>query len=520
MKTKRTSLFQSILLLLAHISIHKHKHVSISISIYVLFFSITKPTQIQVEGFGIPFLRKVFSSFGNKMNTAGASILAKSNVRNQLVPDPDLSTIHQHGGISSIQDIQRKIHEIRILQNQYTNDNADLYQRQWAPTTLTSAPSSGSGSGPSSGSSSSSGSGSGSGSSSTLSVLQFNTLAQGLSAGPIPTPFDTNSDHDNTNSLKDLYGGFTDIPHPEVTLDFQSRKWRLVEVLLGADIVSSAAAGETSSLTETSTQHEASHSHGCGCGLYDVIAMEEVDQFNSFFEPLLNMLGYQGLFVPKPHSPCVMSGWFSDGCALFWKSSVLELVNEGRYSYQQGNQVYLILTMRHLETGKIMIFAVTHLKAGKGVDKEVLRTAQVKELMQRLESSVSSASRDQGVELNDIPVILMGDFNSDIREEESCIRSIIVDKEDASTYPWTSAYEIDPPDSSLFTTWKIRGDITQQRIIDYIFYNAKNVDGFECTHILDVPNEDELEPTKLPGFKYPSDHLAIGAKFRLTATYY
>jgi len=463
MKTK-TSLFQSILLLA-----HVHKHVSI----YVLFFSTAKTTQIQ--GFGIPFLRKAFS-FGNKMNTAES----KANVRNQLVPDPDLH------GISSIQDIQRKIHEIRILQNQYTN--ADLYQRQWAPTgthppnaTLSSASSSGSGS--------------------TLSVLQFNTLAQGLSAGPIPTPFDTNSDHD-TNSLKDLYGGFTDIPHPEVTLDFQLRKWRLMEVLLGAEI---------SSAGEKSTQHEASH----GCGLYDVIAMEEVDQFHGFFEPLLNMLGYQGLFVPKPHSPCVMSGWFSDGCALFWKSSVLELVNEGRYSYQQGNQVYLILTMRHLETGKIMIFAVTHLKAGKGVDMELLRKAQVEELMQRLESSVSSAARDQGVELNDIPVILMGDFNSDIREEETCIRSII-DKEDASSCPWTSAYEIDPPDSSLFTTWKIRGDITQQRIIDYIFYNAKNVDGFECTHTLDVPNEDELEPTKLPGFKYPSDHLSIGAKFRLT----
>jgi len=456
MKTN-SSLFQSILLL-------------VHVSIYALFFSTAKTTQIQ--GFGIPFLRKAFSS-GNKMNAE-----SKAHVRNQLVPDPGLH------GISSMQDIQHKIDEIRILQNQYSN--ADLYQRKWAPkhtpsATSTSADDSDSGS--------------------TLSVLQFNTLAQGLSAGPIPTPFDTNSDHD-TNSLKALYGGFTDIPHPEVTLDFQLRKWRLMEVLLGADI---------SSAGETSTQHEANH----GCGLYDVIAMEEVDQFHGFFKPLLNMLGYQGRFVPKPNSPCIMSGYFSDGCAFFWKSSVLELVNEMRYSYQQGNQVYLILTMRHLETGKIMIFAVTHLKAGKGVDMEVLRTAQVEELMQRLEGSVSSAARDQGVELNDIPVILMGDFNSDIREEESCIRRII-DKEDASSCPWTSAYEIDPPDSSLFTTWKIRGDTTQQRIIDYIFCNAKNVDGFECTHTLDVPNEDELEPTKFPGFKYPSDHLAIGAKFRVT----
>ena len=36
-----------------------------------------------------------------------------------------------------------------------------------------------------------------------------------------------------------------------------------------------------------------------------------------------------------------------------------------------------------------------------------------------------------------------------------------------------------------------------------------------CTHVLGTVHEDEIEKTALPGFKYPSDHLAVGAKFIL-----
>jgi mRNA deadenylase 3'-5' endonuclease subunit Ccr4 len=454
----------------------------------VLFFATANTACIQA--FGIPFLRTIFN-FPYQMNTK-----PKAFIRTQSDPDPCLQ------GISSVQDLQDKIHEVRKLQFQY--NNADMYLRQWKPdprSTISPDSCSASTSDPSSSTSTSS----------TLSVLQFNALAQGLSMGPIPTPFERDTDHD-ANSLKSIYGGFTDVPHPEITLDFDLRKWRLMEVLLGAP-----------SSTDSKPQHQCNKEQGCHQDTanyvgYDVIAMEEVDQFHGFFEPLLKMMGYQGLFIPKPYSPCVVSGWYSDGCAFFWKIGELELIKEEQYSYQQGNQVYLIVALRHLATGKIMEFAMTHLKAGQGVKNEVLRSVQVQELMHRLSCSALSASKEHGVELNNIPVILMGDFNSDIREEASCIQSVISKYGTLCPCPLTSVYKIDPPDPSLFTTWKIRGPTTQKRIIDYIFCNDEKVHDFECTHILDVPDEEEMELTKLPGFKYPSDHLAIGARFRLSKT--
>eukprot|EP00957_Ditylum_brightwellii_P187535 14281816-Ditylum_brightwellii.AAC.1 len=39
--------------------------------------------------------------------------------------------------------------------------------------------------------------------------------------------------------------------------------------------------------------------------------------------------------------------------------------------------------------------------------------------------------------------------------------------------------------------------------------------AMQCTHVLDVPKENEMETELLPGFRYPSDHILIGAKFKM-----
>ena len=378
----------------------------------------------------------------------------------RMQSDPD-ACLHN---ITSVQDIRSKMNEVRALQSTYRD--ANLYQRDWKPihqpiddTCLEID------------------------GSTTIKVLQFNTLAQGLSSGPIPSPFEKNKEdgkEDGKDLLKSIYGGFTDIPNPEIALDFNLRRWRLMEVLLGTDD-------------------------------FDIIAMEEVDQFHGFFEPLLKIMGYEGLFMPKPHSPGVQFGWYSDGCAFFWKRDVFELIHEEKRSYNIGSQVYTIATMKHIPTGRVAVFAVTHLKAGKHAASEEIRTAQVIELLDTVEKSQKSAAYGADVALSEIPVILMGDFNSDPSEEGSCIHNIISEE---SNYRMNSTYGVDPPDWSLFTSWKIRGEVVHRRIIDFIFYNP-NVRGITCTHTLDVPKEHELETTRLPGFKYPSDHLAIGAQFKL-----
>jgi mRNA deadenylase 3'-5' endonuclease subunit Ccr4 len=293
----------------------------------------------------------------------------------------------------------------------------------------------------------------------------------------IPTPFDAKC------CRKDIYGGFSNIPNPEIVLDFDLRRWRLMEVLLEDD--------------------------------YDIIAMEEVDRFHGFFEPLLNILGYQGLFTPKPFSPGVSMGWYSDGCALFWKKDTLELLKEekGAYEMGSGSQVYTIATMRHVATDRVLVVAMTHLKAGKTIENEIVRVGQVEELLGAVQASAQNAAKLGNIALDEIPVVVAGDFNSDPKENNSCIRGI---QSKDSIYPMKSAYEVDSiTHSSMFTTWKTRGDMTVKRIIDYIFHNAGVTKGFDCSHTLQNPVDYEVEETRLPGFKYPSDHIAVGAKFKL-----
>lgn len=47
--------------------------------------------------------------------------------------------------------------------------------------------------------------------------------------------------------------------------------------------------------------------------------------------------------------------------------------------------------------------------------------------------------------------------------------------------------------------------------IDYIFHDA----GLRATRVLAPPQEAELEPGRLPGLRYPSDHLSIVAELEI-----
>ena len=47
--------------------------------------------------------------------------------------------------------------------------------------------------------------------------------------------------------------------------------------------------------------------------------------------------------------------------------------------------------------------------------------------------------------------------------------------------------------------------------IDYIFHDA----GLRATRVLAPPQEAELEPARLPGLRYPSDHLSLVAELEI-----
>lgn len=92
-------------------------------------------------------------------------------------------------------------------------------------------------------------------------VMQFNMLAEGLSAHPAKTPhFDTAPEGESVTPSD--CGGFDTGPDASTVFDFEGfRRWRLLEEIIRVDP--------------------------------DVLALEECDRYHDFFQPALSSLGYQ-----------------------------------------------------------------------------------------------------------------------------------------------------------------------------------------------------------------------------------
>lgn len=229
-----------------------------------------------------------------------------------------------------------------------------------------------------------------------------------------------------------------------------------------------------------------------------------------FFNPILNIFNYDGVFSPKHNSPGFKLGWFSDGCALFWKRDKFDLITKVTNAYKVGNQGYIITTLFHRDSGRTIVVAATHLKAQNNSICEKIRTQQANELIDSINDVIHTLASETNIPTTNIPIIMMGDFNADPGGDDStCIKSVFSKKPQLS-----SAYDLERHD--FFTTWKTRGDKTARRVIDYIFYNDSK--GFRCSQVLSIPENGQIEATKLPGFRYPSDHLSIGSKFEIDSS--
>jgi len=142
-----------------------------------------------------------------------------------------------------------------------------------------------------------------------------------------------------------------------------------------------------------------------------------------------------------------------------------------------------MLELLHKNNNNLGVFvAATHLKAKPEFEEQ--RKQQVQLLIQEFPAFINGKKW---------PTFILGDFN-DI-PQSAPIKFM--------QEHYTSAY--DNTDKGYWTTWKKREDEVK-RIIDYIFYDPK-LSTLEAV----LPPPDS--PTHLPDTFYPSDHLAICAKF-------
>jgi mRNA deadenylase 3'-5' endonuclease subunit Ccr4 len=167
-------------------------------------------------------------------------------------------------------------------------------------------------------------------SSTQISVMQFNLLAQSLTA----------------------YDDF--IKAPPGTLDWEYRSVRLL-----AEIMQ------------------------CGA---DVLCLQECDQasYEAWFAPQLEKQGYALMFLKKANKSS------KDGLVLAYRLSELELRETVTDSITKGaGQVFILALLHHRESGLDFVVATTHLKATKTLDGERVRLDQVTALLARISAFAS-----------------------------------------------------------------------------------------------------------------------------------
>ena len=229
----------------------------------------------------------------------------------------------------------------------------------------------------------------------------------------------------------------------------------------------------------------------------DIICLQEVDHFK-LLQRALGSIGYEGMFVPKPDSPCLYldDNNGPDGCAIFYKTSQLQLDTSASHILSvwgvQSNQVVLSLLLTHRRTGKELCVATTHLKARTGDLLTSMRNEQGKDILDWLQTTRESR-----------PVIICGDFNG---EPDEPVYGTMTRN---SGTPLVCAYE--QGREMEFTTWKIRETGEEKKILDYIFHSPE----LQTVSMLDMPTEEQIGEDRLPSLQFASDHLSLVADIQL-----
>ena len=158
-----------------------------------------------------------------------------------------------------------------------------------------------------------------------------------------------------------------------------------------------------------------------------------------------------------------------------------------------------------------MLVATTHLKAKISVANELLRENQVGQLL--------DAIQREAAQWPGSAIIFAGDHNADaydVTDKGVTVPATCVPSVAASTDPvLKSVYPLPSSEADMYTTWKKRGAYEARHTIDYVWHSPHDLRPLSR---LGVVAEAELEPWRLPGFRYPSDHLSLWARFELVGS--
>ncbi|XP_037721396.1 nocturnin isoform X2 [Drosophila subpulchrella] len=253
----------------------------------------------------------------------------------------------------------------------------------------------------------------------------------------------------------------------------------------------------------------------------DVICLQEVDHFK-FLQTVLGSQNYEGIFFPKPDSPClyIEQNNGPDGCAIFYKRDKLQLQGYDTRILEvwrvQSNQVAIAARLRMRSSGREFCVATTHLKARHGALLAKLRNEQGRDLIRFVKQFAGET-----------PLLLCGDFNAepvepiyatilgcDLLRLGSAYADVKLDheeilqpSEDVGEFV-SESMKREPP----YTTWKIREEGEECHTIDYVFYTP---DRLKIKNCLNFPEGEQIGKNRTPSYQYPSDHFSLVCDFEL-----
>lgn len=275
----------------------------------------------------------------------------------------------------------------------------------------------------------------------------------------------------------------------------------------------------------------------------DLVCLQEVESqaYEDTWVDLMLKHGYKGVFYNKGRAR--RSGFDSkkvDGCAFFYKTLKFRLVDKVFVEYslvflanerfQKTDDVFnrftnkdhiaVISYLEHLETKKRLILVNTHLHWDPAFND--VKTLQVAVLLEELQTLCKKYARSGLKDLLAIPIIICGDFNSQIHSAVYKLleNGLCVDHPDfkgvnygkyteegfSHQFQFKSAYShIGELGFTNFTP-------TFTEVIDYIWYNTQSI---EVRGMLGGILEDYTK--NLVGFpdeNHPSDHIALMCEMR------
>lgn len=253
----------------------------------------------------------------------------------------------------------------------------------------------------------------------------------------------------------------------------------------------------------------------------DIFAVQELVRYESFAE--LNR-SHVFLFAPKLKSPALHGGGAGDGTGLFLKRERFELTDVQVVYFRAppgsadtlSNQNAIVATLRDRASGRLLVAAATHLKAGGALADEAVRVFQVEQLVAATRGAKLAAEAAGGAP---VPVIIAGDFNCAPGEKPwHSILTIMPGLRSAyNAMDKSAGLEAYSGGEPRFTTFKFRGfDKPKEKKVteDYLFFSD---DALRVASLKTLPNEESCGVYGLPSASFPSDHVPLAAQFEWNA---